>query len=73
MMHHKNLPKKFWADALSVAVSVRNRVTTCGHNVETTPYEMMLGRKPNMSYPRVIGSGCWYNVSKAHVDKLDPF
>ena len=72
MLQHKNLPKKFWAEALSVSMHVRNRVTTRGLDAKTTPYEMMFVRKPNMSYLRVFGSRCWYNVSKPHVDKLDP-
>ena len=71
MLHHKELPKSLWAEALSVATHVRNRVTTRGLSSKTTPYEILFGRKPNLSYLRVFGCRCWYNVRKPGVDKLD--
>ena len=72
MLHHKQLPKTFWAEALNVAAHVRNRVTTRGLSSRTTPYEVLHGRKPNLSYLRVFGSRCWYNLRRFEVDKLDP-
>ena len=72
MLHSKGLSKKFWAEALSVAMHVRNRVTTRGLSSRTTPYEILFGRKPNVSYLRVFGSRCWYNIRKPDTDKLDP-
>ena len=71
MLHHKDLPKHFWAEALSVAVHVRNRVTTRGVSSQTTPYEIMFGRKPNLAHVRVFGSRCWYYLGMQKVDKLD--
>jgi len=71
MLHHRSLPKKFWAEALNVAVHVRNRVTTRGLGPKTTPFEVLFGRKPNLSYLRVFGSRCWYRVGHQQVDKLD--
>ena len=58
MLHHKGLEKHFWAEALAVAVHVRNRVTTRGLRSTTTPYQLMFDRKPNLSYLRVSGSRC---------------
>ena len=72
MLHHKQLPKTLWAEALSVAMHVRNRVTTRGLPYNTTPYEIVYGKKPNLSYLRVFGSRCWYNLRRPDVDKLDP-
>ena len=72
MLHHKQLPKTFWAEALNVAVHVRNRVTTRGLSSRTTPYEILYDRKPNLSYLRVFGSRCWYHLRRSQVDKLDP-
>jgi len=40
--------------------------------IPTTPYEMMIAREPNVSYVRVFGSRCWYDVGEAHVYKMDP-
>ena len=72
MLNHKKLPKSFWAEALNAAMHVRNRVTTRGLGSHTTPYEVLHGRKPNLSYLRVFGCRCWYNLRKSQVDKLDP-
>lgn len=72
MFHQNTLPKTFWAEALSVAAHVHNRVTTCGLNCNTTPFQVLFGRHLNMSYLRVFGFRCWYTVQKSDVDKLDP-
>lgn len=72
MLHHKSLPKLFWAEALCTAMHVRNRVTTRGLGARTTPYEVLFQRKPNLSYLRVFGSTCWYTLPRDNVDKLDP-
>ena len=72
MLHQKGLEKSFWAEALAVAVHVRNRVTTHSLKCSTTPYEMLYHRKPDMSYLRVFGCRCWYTLPKNQIDKLDP-
>ena len=71
MLHQKGLPKTFWAEALNTAVHIRNRVTTRGLSAKTTPFEVLFGRKPNLSYLRVFGSRFWYTVACGDVDKLD--
>ena len=71
MLHHKDLPKSFWAEALNTAAYVRNRVTTRGLSAKTTPYEVLFHRKPNLSHLRVFGCRCWYTVPRGDVDKLD--
>ena len=72
MLHHKSLPKHFWAEALAVAVYVRNRVTSRGLPGNTTPFEVWTGEKPNLAHLRVFGSKCWYTVPKQGRRKLDP-
>jgi hypothetical protein len=75
MLHHKNhksLPKEFWAEELSVARHVRNRVTTRALPQNTTPYEVVYDKKPNLSYLRLFGSRCWYNMRRPNVGRLDP-
>ena len=71
MLHQKGLPKSFWAEALNTAVHIRNRVTTRGLSSKTTPFEVLFGRKPNLSYLRVFGSRCWYTIFRRDIDKLD--
>ena len=64
MLHQKGLEKSFWAEALAVAVNVRNRVTTQALNRSITPYEMLYKRKPDLTYLRVFGCRCWYTVPR---------
>ena len=71
MLHHKNVHKKYWAEALSTACYIRNRVTSRGIPSNTTPYEMFKGAKPKLSHLRVFGSRCWYAVPRELVRKLD--
>lgn len=71
MLHYKSIPKRFWAEALSVAVYIRNRVTTRGLSGNVTPFEMWNGRKPNLNHLRVFGSRCWYTVRTTLPSKLD--
>ena len=40
MLHHKGIDKQFWAEALSTAVYVRNRVTSHVLPPDTTPYHL---------------------------------
>jgi len=50
---HASLPKHFWADSVSTACFVRNRLPVCPLNM--SPYEKWCGRKPNVKYFRVFG------------------
>ena len=41
MLHHANLPSKFWAEAVSTAVYLRNRSPTTSFLGMETPYERL--------------------------------
>eukprot|EP00737_Agarophyton_chilense_P003002 gb/GEZJ01003471.1/.p1 GENE.gb/GEZJ01003471.1/~~gb/GEZJ01003471.1/.p1 ORF type:complete len:730 (-),score=111.20 gb/GEZJ01003471.1/:63-2252(-) len=71
MLCHKKLPKHFWAEALNVAVYVRNRVTCKALPSSVTPYELWHGQKPDVSNLRVFGSRCWYKVVDHKLKKLE--
>ena len=72
MLHHHNIPKKFWAEALSTAVNVRNRVTSRALPQNVTPHHLWHGSKPDLSHMRVFGSKCWYVTPSIMLKKLDP-
>eukprot|EP00171_Calliarthron_tuberculosum_P022598 IDg22598t1 len=40
MLHHKAIDNDFWAEALATATYIRNRVTSRGIPISTTPYEI---------------------------------
>jgi transposase InsO family protein len=71
MLKHVDCEKKWWAEAVTTACYVKNRVTTVGLPSNTTPYEVWFGTRPNVSHLRVFGAKCWYVTPKAQRDKLD--
>lgn len=55
MLHTKNLPCYFWAEAMSITCHIHIRVTIRS-GTNTTQYELWKGRKPNVKYFYVFGS-----------------
>ena len=71
MLHAKELPKQFWAEALATAVHIRNRVTSKSIEVDKTPHHYWHGTAPDIGAMRVFGCRCWYRIPKSKVRKLD--
>jgi len=71
MLHHKNMDKIFWAEALTTAVYIRNRVTSRALSPNLTPHHLWHGKAPMLSNLRVFGSRCWYTIPRKKVKKLD--
>ncbi|WJX12869.1 hypothetical protein P8452_03321 [Trifolium repens] len=66
------LPKYFWADAISTASYVLNRAII-RPILDKTPYEILKGRKPNLSHLRSFGCKCFIlNNGKENLGKFDP-
>jgi hypothetical protein len=56
-------PERFWAEAINTACHATNRVYL--HQLlEKTPYELLVGRKPNISYFQVFGCKCFIYKKK---------
>jgi len=55
MLSHAGLPKSFWAEAISTAAYIRNRMPTAAIREDKTPYERWYGRKPDVSHLKVFG------------------
>jgi len=71
MLNETGLPKYFWADAVSIACYVLNRVFI-RPILKKTPYELFRGRKPNMSHLKVFGCKCFIlNNGKDNLGKFD--
>ena len=58
MLHAKNLPYHFWAEAMNTACYILNRVTIRSGTTSTL-YEIWKGRKPTVKYFHVFGSKCY--------------
>ena len=68
MLHDQGLPHTFWPDAMRTFVDIRNRikvlkVKTPGQKERvTTPYEMVTGRRADVSMFRLFGTPCWPHI-----------
>ena len=56
MMSLTNLPLSFWGYALETAAFTLNRVPS--KPVETTSYELWFGKKPKLSFLKILGLRC---------------
>lgn len=70
MIFGRNLPKKLWSEAVSMAAFILNRSTTSKSN--KTPYERWFLEKPDLSKIRVFGSTAYAHVPENQRQKLDP-
>lgn len=71
IMHVKGLPLQLWAEASNTAVYLLNRSGTSGTRDDTMPYELWVGKKPNLKHLRIFGSEAYVHVPKQLTTKLD--
>ena len=64
------LPHKFWAEALSTAVYLRNRSSTKAVK-SMTPFEAWTRKKPKVGHLRVFGCDAYAHIPKDERHKLD--
>ena len=58
MIDEYNTPERFWAEAVNTACYASNRLFS--HRLlENTPYELLTGKKPDVSFFRVFGCKCY--------------
>ena len=70
MLIDAHLPHKFWAEALSTAVYLRNRSPTKVVE-DKTPYEAWSGDRPNVKHLRLFECIAYAHVPKDERKKLD--
>ena len=70
MLYHSKLPLKFWAEAVSTAVYIRNRCPTVALK-NKTPFECRFNRVPDVSHLRVFGSICYVHIPDGQRKKFD--
>lgn len=70
LLHEKDLPKKFWAEAAHTVVFLLNRLPT--RAVEgKTPFEAWHGVKPSLKNLKIFGCLCFSHIPQVKRDKLD--
>jgi hypothetical protein len=58
MLDEHGTPRRFWANAISIACYVSNRIFL--HSILLlTPFELRFGRKPSVSHFRPFGCKCF--------------
>ena len=70
MLADVKLPQKFWAEALSTAVYLRNQSPTKAVK-GMTPFESWMGEKPMVNHLRVFGCTTYAHIPKDERQKLD--
>src|SRR6202522_2721330 len=56
------LPPSFWGDAALTTQYLRNQLPTSTLPINTTPYEVMHGNKPDLAHLRVWGCQCFPSI-----------
>ncbi|KAG7599123.1 Zinc finger CCHC-type superfamily [Arabidopsis suecica] len=69
MIHRNNISEGFWAEAVSTACYIINRVYV-KPGTKTTPYEIWKGKSLNLSHFRVFGSICYVLNDKEQLGKF---
>ena len=66
-----NMPRRYWAEAVSTAAYLRNRSPTSAVP-GMTPFQALFGKKPDVSNLRPFGCICYAHVPKDERKKFDP-
>jgi hypothetical protein len=71
MLDEYKTSNRFWAEAINTACYSINRLYL--HRIlKKTSYELLTGKKPNVSYFRVFGSKCFILAKRARKTKFAP-
>jgi hypothetical protein len=69
MIDEYNAPERFWDEAVNTACYASNRLFP--HRLlEKTPYELLNGKKPDVSFFRVFGCKCYIYKKRHHLEKF---
>jgi transposase InsO family protein len=71
MLDEYKTSDRFWAEAINTACHAVNQLYL--HQLlKKTPYELLTGNKPNVSYFRVFGSKCYVLLKRSKSSKFAP-
>jgi hypothetical protein len=71
MLGEYNTPDRFWAKAINTACYSINRLYLY-RILKKISYELITGKKPNISYFRVFGSKCFILIKRGRSSKFAP-
>jgi hypothetical protein len=70
MLAEYNVSDSYWAKAINTACHSSNRLY-CHKLLKKTPYELLIGRNPNISYFRVFGCKCYILRKESQLSKFE--
>jgi hypothetical protein len=71
MLDEYKTSDRFWTEAVNTACHVTNRLYL--HKLfKKTPYELLIGIKPNVSYFRIFGSKCYVIQKRSKSSRFAP-
>jgi transposase InsO family protein len=70
MLAEYNVSDSYWAEAINIACHSSNRLY-CHKLLKKTPYELLIGIKPNISYFRVFGCKCYILRKGSQLSKFE--
>ncbi|KAI3816802.1 hypothetical protein L1987_16507 [Smallanthus sonchifolius] len=70
LLHGKNLPGRFWAEAMYTSAFIINQIPSQGMKY-ISPFEKLTGLKPNVKYFKVFGCVCYVFVPNHLRHKLE--
>lgn len=71
MLFHANLSNAYWAEAVSTATYLRNRMVTTALNSECIPYQFWYGQKPSLEHIHTFGCTVYCHIPDGNRRKLD--
>lgn len=70
ILKHMSMPNHLWGEAIRHSTYLLNRITTRALS-ETTPYEALWQKNPNMSHIQIFGCVGYAKVDSKSLKKLD--
>jgi transposase InsO family protein len=69
MLHSRDIPLRFWGEAVQIATYILNRTYT-RLNPDMTPYEAWFGIRPSLAHTKIFGCDAYIHVLKEKRSKL---
>jgi hypothetical protein len=69
MLDEHRTPRRFWADTISTACYISNRIFLCSI-LHLTPFELHFGCKPSVSHLKPFGCKCFV-LKHGNIDKFE--
>ena len=70
ILKHMHMPNYLWGESVRRAAYLINRIAARSLQSQT-PYEVLRGKRSNISHLRIFGCICYAKIEKPHLRKLD--